>query len=101
MPDRPKGKVILVAGLHGAGKSTLIRAALEKLPELSNIKTYTTREPRQSEREHGSQEYIFVNQAEYDRLKKKPGWDHSERRGTCYGSDAAWVNKMKSVLPGW
>jgi guanylate kinase len=92
-----QGKVVLVAGLYCAGKTTLIRAALRGIPEFSYITTYTTRPPRETERD-GTHEYVFVSQTEYRRLCQKPGWDHTETRGICYGSDAASVNER--VLRG-
>jgi guanylate kinase len=92
MDQGNSGKTILVAGLYCAGKTTLIGACLEHIPELTYITTYTTRHPRPREREEGTHEYIFVNDQEYADIRRRPGWDHTELRGISYGSDAELVN---------
>jgi guanylate kinase len=86
------GKVVLVAGLYCAGKTTLIAEVLRRVGRLSYITTYTTREPRPNEKLNGTHEYEFVSQREYDRLCQTPGWDHTQLRGVSYGSDAAKIS---------
>ena len=44
-----RGRLIVVSGPSGAGKDTLIRAALEAIPELALIASATTRKPREGE----------------------------------------------------
>src|SRR5215210_7762288 len=44
-----RGRLIVVSGPSGAGKDTLIRAALEAIPELALIASVTTRKPRKGE----------------------------------------------------
>jgi guanylate kinase len=80
------GRLLLVSGLSGAGKTTLIRAALRRLPQLSYLQTVTTRPPRPGE--DGQPEYIFVTEQEYERRKNtSSSWDHSEYQGYKYGAD--------------
>jgi guanylate kinase len=91
------GKIVLVAGLYCAGKTTLIGSVLRQMPELAYIPTYTTRDPRPEEARNGTHEYVFVSQTEYDRLSQTPGWDHTLLRGVSYGSDAAKVSQEAAV----
>ena len=55
----------MVTGPSGAGKGTLIRALLERVPELRVAISATTR-PRRPGEEHG-REYWFQAEAEFDR----------------------------------
>ncbi|HSH18099.1 MAG TPA: hypothetical protein VK978_01825 [Candidatus Saccharimonadales bacterium] len=84
------GKLILVSGLSGSGKTTLIGGALQALPELVYIKTYTTRPMRASE--ESSHEYVFVDEAQYSQRRQAAiEWDHTEYAGFKYGADAGAV----------
>jgi guanylate kinase len=58
--------VIAVTGTSGAGKGTLERAVMPRLPELELAVSATTRARRHGE-EHG-REYYFVSDAEFQRM---------------------------------
>jgi guanylate kinase len=58
--------VIVVTGTSGAGKGTLERAVLPRVPELELAVSATTRERREGERE--GREYYFVTKKEFERL---------------------------------
>jgi len=60
VPGKP---VFVVTGPSGAGKGTLIRALLERMPELEVAVSATTRLRRRGE-EHG-REYYFLSDAEF------------------------------------
>ena len=62
MPTKP---VFVVTGPSGAGKGTLIRTLLERVPELELAVSATTREQRAGERD--GREYWFVTTDEFDR----------------------------------
>jgi len=55
-----------VTGTSGAGKGTLERAVLPRVPELELAVSATTRERREGERE--GREYYFVTKKEFERL---------------------------------
>jgi guanylate kinase len=57
--------VFVITGTSGAGKGTLERALLKRMPELELAVSATTRERRPSE-EHG-REYWFLSNDEFDR----------------------------------
>jgi guanylate kinase len=58
--------VIVVTGTSGAGKGTLERAVMPRLPELELAISATTRERRAGERE--GREYYFIDDDEFQRL---------------------------------
>jgi len=82
-------KMFLIAGEAGAGKTTLIRGALDAYPnDLRYLRTHTTRSPRPTP--EAEPEYVFVDRGEYGRRRKaSKKWDHDEFYGEYYGSDIA------------
>ena len=61
MPQKP---VFVVTGTSGAGKGTLERELLKRMPELELAISATTRERRDGEQD--GREYWFVSQSEFD-----------------------------------
>lgn len=87
------GGIIYVCGFYGAGKTTLIRAALKALPQLNYLTTYVTRPPRPGEQTDKQGEYEFVTTEEYEDLRQASlQWDHTEVGGAFYGADAGAIN---------
>jgi guanylate kinase len=64
--------VFVVTGPSGAGKGTLIRALLERIPELEVAVSATTRPQRPGE-EHG-REYWFLSDEEFTRRVEEGGF---------------------------
>ncbi|HEX5775033.1 MAG TPA: guanylate kinase [Candidatus Paceibacterota bacterium] len=60
-----KGTFILVIGPTGSGKGTLMRHAMERIPELVVPNSYTTRPPRQGDNVEGKH-YCFVSVEEFE-----------------------------------
>src|SRR5690606_17109863 len=54
-----RGRLIVLAAPSGAGKTTLVRALLERVPNLRFPVSYTTRPPRPGERD--GVDYFFVS----------------------------------------
>lgn len=82
------GNLIIVCGVSGSGKTTMIASALTSVENLKYLKTYTTRKPRSEEEAKASIEYVFVSQGQYQTLKdESKSWDHSDIYGESYGAD--------------
>jgi guanylate kinase len=62
MPPR----LFVIAAPSGAGKTSLVKALLQRLPELAVSTSHTTRKARPNEVE--GREYYFVDNPEFDRM---------------------------------
>ena len=67
MPESVKANLFVIAAPSGAGKTTLVKALVERNPDLRFSISYTTREKRVTEK-HG-RDYFFVKKDEFDSLK--------------------------------
>ena len=67
MASRPaRGRLFVIAAPSGAGKTSLVRALMEREPGLRFSISYTTRKQRPNEI-HG-RDYFFVSREEFDRM---------------------------------
>lgn len=87
-----KGSFILIGGRSGAGKTTLMRAAAERIDSLEILQTVTTRPRREGEAD--GYEYVFVTDEQYESLRRvSTAWDHLEYHGYKYGADAIAIRE--------
>jgi len=84
------GALFVVSGASGTGKTTLLRAALDRVPGLEFSVSATTRAPRRGERD--GVDYHFVT-ADAFREMQRAGelLEHAEVYGTLYGTPRAPV----------
>ncbi|HEU4656574.1 MAG TPA: guanylate kinase [Capillimicrobium sp.] len=77
--------VFVITGPSGVGKGTLIRALLERVPELELSVSATTRRPRAGETQ--GVDYHFLSDAEFDRLVREGAFvEWAEYSGRKYGT---------------
>ena len=88
--SRPRGKLFVVAAPSGTGKTSLVRALMQRMPELKFSISYTTRTQRATERhEH---DYFFVDRAEFDRMIAAHEFlEHATVYGNSYGTSKQQV----------
>jgi guanylate kinase len=68
-PLKPEPLVIVISGLSGVGKDSVIKRMMQRQPSFHFVVTVNTRLPRENEVE--GVDYFFVSQQEYDRMKKE------------------------------
>jgi guanylate kinase len=88
-----RGRLIVVSGPSGAGKDTLIQAALEAIPELTLIASATTRSPREGEVD--GKDHVFLSRAEFERwIEEDRFLEWAEYSGNLYGTPKQSVEEL-------
>ena len=84
--------VFVITGPSGVGKGTLIRALMERVPELELSISATTRAPRPGET-HGV-EYFFLTDEQFDeRIAAEDFLEHASYSGRRYGTLRSELSK--------
>lgn len=87
-PDH--GVLFVVSGASGTGKTTLLRAALQRVPGLEFSVSATTRAPRAGEAD--GVDYHFVSADRFRAMRAEGALlEHAEVYGTLYGTPRAPV----------
>jgi guanylate kinase len=88
-----RGKLFVIAAPSGAGKTSLVRALMERRPALRFSISYTTRAKRASEI-HG-RDYFFVDKPEFERMVAAGEFlEHARVFDNYYGTSRAQVEQM-------
>ena len=89
-----KGSLIVVSGLSGAGKGTMMNRLLEKYPDDYALSiSATTRNPRPGE-VHGK-EYFFITRDEFEKMIVEGKLlEHAHYVGNYYGTPREWVESQ-------
>ena len=66
VPENKRGRLVVLSGPSGVGKSSVVRLVRAALPELVFSVSVTTRSPRPGEVD--GQDYHFVSSEEFDRM---------------------------------
>ena len=86
------GRLIVMSGPSGAGKTSLGRALVEQVDGVRFSVSHTTRRPRPGER-HGV-EYFFVSEPEFrDMVARDRFLEHARVHGHFYGTAREWVRE--------
>ncbi len=87
-----RGQLWIIAAPSGGGKTSLIRAVLETLPDVVESVSHTTRAPRAGELE--GVDYFFINEEEFKRrLAAGEFLEWAEVYGRYYGTSALQVDR--------
>lgn len=93
MTDANTGNLYVVSAPSGAGKSSLVRALLEKDQRIRLSVSYTSRAPRPGEEE--GLHYHFVSREDFlVRLEQGEFLESAEVYGNFYGTSHAWIRAM-------
>ena len=87
-----KGKLMVISGPSGVGKSTAIHGLMEKYPGMYFSVSATTRDPRPGEQEGVS--YWFKTREEFQRvIAENAFYEYAEYSGNYYGTPKAPVQQ--------
>ncbi|MGH3088194.1 MAG: guanylate kinase [Rubrobacteraceae bacterium] len=82
-----RGRLIVVSGPSGAGKGTLIEAALDEVPELAFSVSATTRNPRPGEID--GRDYLFLSRETFEEwIEEGRFLEWAEYSDNLYGTPA-------------
>jgi len=85
MTRMSRGTLVIISGPSGAGKGTLVRALLGRVPSVWVSVSATTRAPRPREQE--GRHYFFLTSAEFERRVESGDFlEHAEVHGNRYGT---------------
>ncbi|MCP5140905.1 MAG: guanylate kinase [Gammaproteobacteria bacterium] len=89
----PTGQVLIVSAASGAGKSSLLRALRERMPELAVAVSHTTRAPRPGESD--GVHYHFVDMARFEAMIAADAFiEHAKVFGNRYGTAQSSVRSL-------
>ncbi len=93
MNSQPKGTLFVVSAPSGAGKTSIVRAALSRDPMLTVSVSFTTRPQRPTE-ENG-RDYQFVAVSAFEQMLDRGEFlEHARVFGHHYGTSAPWVQSQ-------
>ena len=86
------GTLFIISAPSGAGKTSLVKALLEKQSALRVSVSHTTRAPRPGE--VNGEHYHFVEQTEFEHMLQDNAFlEHAQVFDNYYGTSANWVQK--------
>jgi len=90
---RVRGSLFVVAAPSGTGKTSLVRALMQRMPDLRFSISYTTRAKRETERDE--HDYFFVKHEEFLRMIDANEFlEHATVYGNSYGTSRKQVEKI-------
>jgi guanylate kinase len=90
-----KGSLFIVSAPSGAGKSSLVKAALAEDKRLALSVSYTTRPPRAGE--VNGREYHFVDRKTFDAMLLRGDFlESAEVHGNRYGTSQRWIEESRA-----
>jgi len=88
-----RGQLFVIAAPSGAGKTSLVRALMQRQPSLRFSVSYTTRRQRATE-QHG-RDYFFVDKNEFQRMIEAQEFlEHAQVFDNCYGTSRPQVEAL-------
>jgi len=93
---RKRGSLFVIAAPSGAGKTSLVKAVIERDPSLRVSISHTTRPARAHE--ISGQHYYFVDKAEFERLVRAQEFlEHAQVFDNYYGTGRAQVEALRAA----
>ena len=91
-PSANPGCLFVVVAPSGAGKTSLVRALLERQPQMRLSISFTTRAPRPGESD--GVDYFFVDRAEFERRRDAGEFlEWAEVHGNLYATSRRWIEE--------
>ena len=90
-----RGNLFVVVAPSGAGKTSLVKALLEKEPNIRLSISYTTRKPREGE--VNRRDYHFVDRPTFEKMIAQGDFlEYAAVYGNYYGTSKRWIEDQLS-----
>ncbi len=90
-----RGNLFVVVAPSGAGKTSLVKALLEREPNIKLSISYTTRKPREGE--VNGRDYHFVDRAAFEKMIEQGDFlEYAAVYGNYYGTSKRWIENQLS-----
>ena len=89
-----KGKLFVISAPSGAGKTSLVKALLQRKPQLRFSISYTTRKPRPAEQHERDYFFVDSNAAFEQMVKEGKFLEHAKVFDNYYGTAKAQVESI-------
>ena len=88
-----KASLFVIAAPSGAGKTSLIAAAVEQMDNIQISVSHTTRSPRPDDRE--GRDYFFISKALFEQMIQEDRFlEHATVFGQLYGTSKDWAKEQ-------
>ncbi|MDO4766317.1 MAG: guanylate kinase [Eubacteriales bacterium] len=87
-----KGKLFVISGFSGAGKGTVVKALIDRKPEIALSVSATTRTPRQGE-VYGKHYYFLERKVFEDMIANNELYEYACYLDNYYGTPQKFVNE--------
>ncbi len=87
-----KGKLYVISGFSGAGKGTVVKALIDRRPEIALSVSATTRTPRQGE-VYGKHYYFLEKKVFEDMIAGDELYEYASYLGNYYGTPQKFVQE--------
>ena len=95
-PAARNGELWVIAAPSGAGKTSLVKALIERDPTLKFSISYTTRKPRSSE--IPGKDYFFVSEPEFRNMERESAFlEHAQVFDHWYGTGREHVASLQAA----
>jgi len=92
--NKHRASVLIITAPSGAGKTSLIRALLDRCEGISLSVSHTTRLPRDGE--HDGKHYHFISRVSFEQMIADQGFiEHAEVFGNYYGTSVNAVEALR------
>ena len=90
-----RGNLFVVVAPSGAGKTSLVKALLEKEPNIRLSISYTTRKPREGE--VNGRDYHFADRPTFEKMIAQGDFlEYANVYGNYYGTSKRWIENQLS-----
>ena len=84
--------LVILSGVAGAGKDTVKREIIKRMPNVKTIPSYTTRQPREGD--IPGQTYMFITREEFEeKIRTGEVYEYDIHHNQYYGASKAHIEK--------